>query len=812
MDENNAAMTAGTDYEVIATEPADGLNAANIVEFLKSVQVKFKKTGTVKAVTVDYTDETVADAEVAGTGSLVTIEAPVENVPVEKDMAELINIDTLLPAGGVKGEYTPDVDGTKTYAQVEIVKDGYKKGDEVSYNVKLHTGSLENVLGFFVGVQNPMLETLTSDNLVVNPNLGLDVQSGIKEIENNQAGVSFSSGSALPEIDKVLFTVTGTLKQDLTDYLDITLATACTLSVKKGSLPSDIEIGTDEFIAYGDKFGGTIPESAKAVEELNFDFKGADGSALNYTTDYVIEINGAEKTLDEVVAALSGATTTDDLSALLKTMTVVFKNPGNLTVSVKAEGDGAAKTETSETVTPKPPVTGDADSYISRLSKRYTSTVTSSSKSIKKTFKTLAGSTFMSALNRLQDSTLVNVTRADVGTGLKDIVINGEEASEAELERALKDCETVKDLYTLLNNSKSTAKITKKDTWEMDITFTDATNAENTKKVTVETSYKLDTTNSSGSGSSSSGSGSSSSDDEWDDLLLIPGMNTGTGGILTKVNAGFASGTVTPVKKANDQFNINVSGTSSSNVFDAVIAKVPYTLAGSEEDVVVVDKNGNVVVRSAYVGNGYVAAGIKNFGTSETYKIATRSKSFDDLGAGHAWAAKKISALAVRDIVKGVKAEGTLYDPDRAVTRAEFAKLVVTMLGVVDGGTTANFTDVAPSDWYSAPIAAAQALGIVTGYTDGSFGPNKTITRQEMCVMLARAAESMNVNLKNVNNASTYADDAYIGDWAKTAVYNMQVANVMNGVDGGNFDPANNATRAQAAVAIYNMLRASLNF
>jgi len=96
-----------------------------------------------------------------------------------------------------------------------------------------------------------------------------------------------------------------------------------------------------------------------------------------------------------------------------------------------------------------------------------------------------------------------------------------------------------------------------------------------------------------------------------------------------------------------------------------------------------------------------------------------------------------IRAVAARGIIVGK--ETGKYDPQGKLTRAEFVQMLMRLFDAVDSTATSKLTDVKEGAWYYKAVASAEKLGIVQGKTDGSFGINDTLTRQDMAVLLHRA-------------------------------------------------------------------------
>lgn len=174
---------------------------------------------------------------------------------------------------------------------------------------------------------------------------------------------------------------------------------------------------------------------------------------------------------------------------------------------------------------------------------------------------------------------------------------------------------------------------------------------------------------------------------------------------------------------------------------------------------------------------------------------------FTDL-ADFSWAARMISSLANAGIVSG-KSE-TLYAPADNVTRAEYASLLVRAMKLSANNAGKEFTDVAQGEWYCNAVQTASALGIVSGYEDGSFRPNNSITREEMAVMTLRAAQAAGRNIPAKTSVS-FTDADQISGYAKDAVNQLANAQIINGMGDGTFAPQQTANRAQAAVIIYQL-------
>ncbi len=179
----------------------------------------------------------------------------------------------------------------------------------------------------------------------------------------------------------------------------------------------------------------------------------------------------------------------------------------------------------------------------------------------------------------------------------------------------------------------------------------------------------------------------------------------------------------------------------------------------------------------------------------EKLPVAPAPSLFSDI-AGH-WAEGNIGLLVASGAISGYP-DGT-FKPDNDITRAEFATVLVKALGL--GQKTGKvFSDTA-GHWAKDDIATAAAHGIVSGYSaaSASFGPNDKITREQMAVMIVKAANPANSEQMLI---PIFSDSAGISEWAGEAVAAAAKAGLLNGYPDGTFRPQGLATRAEAATVI----------
>ncbi|MEK0316505.1 S-layer homology domain-containing protein [Cohnella sp. 56] len=173
--------------------------------------------------------------------------------------------------------------------------------------------------------------------------------------------------------------------------------------------------------------------------------------------------------------------------------------------------------------------------------------------------------------------------------------------------------------------------------------------------------------------------------------------------------------------------------------------------------------------------------------------------TFSDI-AGH-WGEKAIRSAAGKKLVSGYP-DGT-FKPNKFVTRAEFTVMLMNALQKEAADTAPAFKDQDKiGAWAAHAVTQAVASSIVHGYEDGTFRPNAAITRTEMAVMIAKA-----LGLPQDAAADTgFADDAKIPQWAKASVKAIHELGIVNGRGAGKFAPAESATRSEAVTMLLGML------
>ncbi len=166
------------------------------------------------------------------------------------------------------------------------------------------------------------------------------------------------------------------------------------------------------------------------------------------------------------------------------------------------------------------------------------------------------------------------------------------------------------------------------------------------------------------------------------------------------------------------------------------------------------------------------------------------------------WAEQAINSLAGKNIISGYG--NGIFGPNNFVTREEFVKMLVLTLNI-SLSSSANFDDIAPSDWCYPYVGGATSAGIVNGIDDTTFGKGRFITREEMAAMTFRAINVVGKTLSGTDK-DEFADASDISPWAIESCTAMHRAGIINGMGNNCFVPKENVTRAQAAKILYEVM------
>ena len=182
----------------------------------------------------------------------------------------------------------------------------------------------------------------------------------------------------------------------------------------------------------------------------------------------------------------------------------------------------------------------------------------------------------------------------------------------------------------------------------------------------------------------------------------------------------------------------------------------------------------------------------------------TAAKQFADVPAGY-WASAPIAALSAKGILDGFP-DGT-FQPNRPITRAEFAEMIRRAFDQPASRGALKFNDVESNYWANSAIDKATQTRFMSGFPDGSFQPNRQIPRLQALLALSTG---LNLQAKSPTTQvlSRYQDAEQIPKYAVGKIAAATEAGlVLNDADPKLLNPDKVTTRAEAAALVYEALR-----
>ena len=157
--------------------------------------------------------------------------------------------------------------------------------------------------------------------------------------------------------------------------------------------------------------------------------------------------------------------------------------------------------------------------------------------------------------------------------------------------------------------------------------------------------------------------------------------------------------------------------------------------------------------------------------------------------------AKEVTVLSGLGVINGYP-DGT-FKPANIVTRAEMAKMIIVALGLEDFAvaTTSPYSDMWQASWAQGFVSYATSLGIITGYPDGTFKPNQTVSYNEASAMIVRALG--------------YTSEFLPGEWPAEWVVKAKTLGILDGITAAT---AAGATRGDIAKMLYQSLQLPIGY
>jgi len=171
------------------------------------------------------------------------------------------------------------------------------------------------------------------------------------------------------------------------------------------------------------------------------------------------------------------------------------------------------------------------------------------------------------------------------------------------------------------------------------------------------------------------------------------------------------------------------------------------------------------------------------------------------------WALEAVEKAQAHGLMEGVG--DRRFAPQQPMTRAQFVAVLLRLLGVEpNAGASSGFADVSDDDWFAGYVAKASEMGFVQGTTAATFEPHRSLTRQELATLLARAYE---LPLDRSAGRTPLVDANAAAPYAVSAIRAVYEAGYMQGDAEGRFHPEQSVTREMAAVVIVRIYERTLS-
>ena len=254
-----------------------------------------------------------------------------------------------------------------------------------------------------------------------------------------------------------------------------------------------------------------------------------------------------------------------------------------------------------------------------------------------------------------------------------------------------------------------------------------------------------------------------------------------------------------------DNGSVEVSPTRASKGSTVTVTVKPdegYEL----DELTVTDKNGESVKLTDKGDGKYTFKMPASKVTVEAVFTAAKVEGlpFTDVTSGD-WFYDAVAYVYDKGMMEGTT--DTTFAPTMNLTRSMIAQVLYNLEERPEAPGAAGFPDVAAGAWYADAVNWAAARGIVKGYDTGAFGPEDSVTREQLAAILYRYAQAKGYDTTQGGMAvREFSDSASISDWAQEAMAWAVNAQVLSGKGNGVLDPQGTATRAEVAQMLMNFV------
>lgn len=177
----------------------------------------------------------------------------------------------------------------------------------------------------------------------------------------------------------------------------------------------------------------------------------------------------------------------------------------------------------------------------------------------------------------------------------------------------------------------------------------------------------------------------------------------------------------------------------------------------------------------------------------QDFQTNTENKNFTDISSKSDETQKAINALSRAKIIDGISE--TEFAPDKTLSRAETAALLLRMAAIAEESGNGGFADVTNNDWYYSVAGLSKKYGIVNGFEDNTFRGDEDISKIQLISLAARTLASERDYVYTVN------ENLSVPEWAREDISLAVTTGLVDKKE--NFD--GNITRGEAAVILYRL-------
>lgn len=238
---------------------------------------------------------------------------------------------------------------------------------------------------------------------------------------------------------------------------------------------------------------------------------------------------------------------------------------------------------------------------------------------------------------------------------------------------------------------------------------------------------------------------------------------------------------------------------------DTVTITVKPDAGYALDQLTVTDQNSHGVALTDQGGGTYTFTMPEGKVTVEaTFRAAKEESPVDaflDIDS-EAWYYDGVKYAVEKGLMSGTGAN--TFGPNTTLSRGMIAQMLYALEGKPSVSATNSFTDVSANDWYAKATSWAQSKGIITGYEDGRFGPNDSLTREQLALILYNYAQSKGYETSAKADLSQYRDGSSTSAWAQTAMAWAVGEGLLSGRGANMLAPTGTATRAEVAQIMMN--------